>query len=166
VFSVALWAIVGASALHVVEEYFYPGGFLPAIREVAPSFTEAATPRFAILVNGVFLVLVVLAAAIGGRNLLFSLSIAALVGFNGVGHCLGSLRLRRYMPGTITGAALYLPLSVAAYALATRGENLGLAVAVAAAVVGLGWNAVPPLYLFIRAQPHRPRSRAGSAPNP
>lgn len=150
-YSVTLWTIVGASALHVVEEYLYPGGFLCAIREVAPRFTGAATPRFAVLVNGVFLVLVVLAAAIGGRSLLFSLSIAGLVGINGLGHCLGSLRLRRYMPGTVTGAVLYLPLSLAAYAIAIREEDLGLKVAVAAGVLGLAWNAVPPLYLFIHA---------------
>jgi Protein of unknown function with HXXEE motif len=156
VYGVALWAIVGASALHVGEEYLYPGGFLRAMRAVAPRFTGAATPWFAVLVNGAFLVLVVAAAAIGTRSLLFSLSIAALVGVNGAGHCLGSLRLRRYLPGTLTGAVLYLPLCATVYLFAVRDEDLGLVTGVAAGALGLGWNAIPGLYLFVRAQLHRP----------
>jgi hypothetical protein len=103
-----------------------------------------------VLVNGVFLVVVVFAAAIGEGSLLFSLSIAALIGLNGVGHCLGSLRFGRYLPGTLTGAALYVPLSVTAYAVAIHDEHVGLGIAVAASALGLGWNAIPPLYLFIR----------------
>lgn len=151
-YGAVLWAIVGASALHVGEEYLLPGGFLRAMREVAPRFAGTATPRFAVLVNGAFLVLVILAAVIGGRALLFSLSVAALVGFNGVGHCLGSLRLRSYLPGTLTGVALYLPLSVLAYVVAIHKEHLALDVVVAASVLGLAWNAIPPVYLVIRAQ--------------
>jgi Protein of unknown function with HXXEE motif len=155
VYSVALWAIVAASVLHVGEEYVYPGGFLRAMRTIAPRLAAAATPRFAMLVNGLFLVLVVAAAAIGSRSLLFSLSIAALVGVNGLGHCLGSLRLRRYMPGTFTGAALYLPLCLVAFAFAARDEDLAVGTAVAGCALGIGWNGIPPLYLLghARAQP-------------
>ncbi len=160
VYSLVLWAIVGASMLHVGEEYLSPGGFLHAMREIAPGITGAATPRFAALVNGAFLMLVVVAASLGERSLLFSLSIAALVGVNGAGHCLGSLRLRRYMPGTLTGAALYVPLCVTAYAFAIRDEDLALGVGLAAAALGLGWNAVPALYLLLHTQLRRPRSVA------
>jgi hypothetical protein len=152
VYSVVLWAIAGASGLHVGEEYVVPGGFLRAIRSVAPSFTNAATPRFAVLVNATFLVLALIAASIGSRNVLFSLSIAALVGVNGAGHLLGSLRLRRYMPGTVTGAALYLPLAGTAFVLAVHDEHLALGTALAAAVLGVAWNAVPALYLITHAQ--------------
>jgi Protein of unknown function with HXXEE motif len=152
VYGVTLWAIVVASALHVGEEYFYPGGFLKAMRAVAPRFAAAATPRFAILVNGMFLVLVVAAAAIGAGSVLFSLSIAALVGVNGLAHCLASLRARRYVPGTITGAAAYLPLCVTAYVFAVCDEDLTLATGMAAGAFGVGWNATPPLYLLIRSQ--------------
>jgi hypothetical protein len=151
-YGVALWAIVGASGLHICEEYVYPGGFLRAMRAVAPRFTRAATPRFAVVVNGAFLVLVLAAAAIGTRSLLFSLSIAALVCVNGIGHCVASLRLGRYMPGMLTGAALYLPLGVTAYAYAAREENLTLATAVAAGALGIAWNAIPALFLFAHAQ--------------
>lgn len=157
-YNVALWAIVAASVLHVGEEYVYPGGFLRAIRTVAPRLAAAATPRFAVLVNGLFLVLAVAAATIGPRSLFFSLSIAALVGANGLGHCLASLRLRRYMPGTFTGAGLYLPLCLIAFAFAARDEDLAVGTAVAACALGIGWNAIPPLYLLgharLRRTPH------------
>jgi hypothetical protein len=155
VYSAVLWAILGAAALHVAEEYRYPGGFLAAMRAVAPRLAGAATPALAVLVNGAFLALVLAAAAIGTRSLLFSLSVAALVAVNGAGHCLGSLRLRRYLPGTVTGAALYLPLAAAAYIAAVRDEQVGLATAVAAGVLGIAWNALPALYLVIRVQLQR-----------
>jgi hypothetical protein len=48
----------------------------------------------------------------------------------------------------LTGAALYVPLSVTAYAVAIHDEHVGLGIAVAAIALGLGWNAIPPLYLF------------------
>jgi hypothetical protein len=40
---------------------------------------------------------------------------------------------------------------VTAYAVAIHDEHVGLGLAVAASALGLGWNAIPPLYLFIRS---------------
>jgi hypothetical protein len=56
------------------------------------------------------------------------------------------------LPGTLTGVALYLPLSVLAYVVAMHEEHLALDVVVAASALGLAWNAIPPVYLVIRAQ--------------
>jgi hypothetical protein len=65
------------------------------------------------------------------------------------------------MPGTLTGATLYLPLSLTAYVYAARDENLTLVTAVAAGALGIAWNAIPALYLFAHAQMHRRPPLAG-----
>jgi hypothetical protein len=148
------WAFLGASVLHVTEEYGYPGGFLAGLREASPAFAPAATARFAFVINALFLALCVVAALVGARCLWLGLSIAALMLWNTLLHLGTSLKLRRYMPGTVTAVALYIPLGLFAYErfLASgRLDPTALAVSIA---LGLAWNLVPIGYLAL-ARKHR-----------
>ena len=61
--------------IHVIEEYGYPGGFLDWMRRSAPKFASLISVRFAVIVNGLFLLLCVIAAIVATRSLVFSLSI-------------------------------------------------------------------------------------------
>jgi len=49
---------------------------------------------------------------VGEKVLVFSMSVAGLLFINGLMHIIGCIRVKGYAPGVITGALLYVPLSV------------------------------------------------------
>jgi len=108
-------ALVGAALIHILEEYAYPGGFADALKSLLPKSAHLFTPRFHVLVNGVFLLLCLASALIGRANLVLSLSGFSLVFVNAILHLRGSIVTKGYYPGMISGALLYIPLAVYAY---------------------------------------------------
>jgi Protein of unknown function with HXXEE motif len=137
-----LWLLLVAAVLHVVEEWVWPGGFLSWFRELV-GFAEGLSMRLAVAVNAAFLALMAAAAIVADANPRFSLSAASLCFANGVLHVVGTVRTNRYSPGLVTGAVLYLPLAVAAYAAAADEidaadwiASLGLGASYQAAAIG------------------------------
>lgn len=53
--SFVYWMPAIAGALHVIEEFLWPGGFSVRFRAYRPENRCSFTPRFAIAVNGVML---------------------------------------------------------------------------------------------------------------
>jgi hypothetical protein len=148
-------AFVGAAALHVLEEYFYPGGFPDFMKKSSPVFAPFVTTSFAVLINGLFLVLCILGAIFGKNDLVFGLSIGSLLVFNGLTHLGGSLRARRYAPGLISGLLLYLPLGITAYVLFLRSGQLSLSQASLSVALGIAYQFVPVGYLGLAALTRR-----------
>lgn len=144
-----LWAFVGAAAIHVVEEFGYPGGFLETMRRFSARFAPAVTARLAVVVNGLFLLLCVTGAIVGDRSPFLDLSIASLLFFNTLMHIGGSIRARGYAPGLVSGILLYLPLSsYAVYLLITSGR-LTFTESIVAGLLGVLYQAVPLGYLAL-----------------
>ncbi len=140
-------AFVGAAVIHVLEEYGYPGGFTDWMKRFNPSFAPWITPRFAVVINGLFLVLCVAGAIAGRQSLLVGLSVASLLFFNGLIHLAGTIRGRHYAPGLVTGVLLYLPLASYTYYGLGRAGQLTLAMVLVSLVLGLLYQAVPIGYL-------------------
>jgi hypothetical protein len=63
-------------------------------------------------------------AFIGRANLVLSLSVFALVFANAVLHIRGAIVTKRYYPGVISGALIYIPLAVYAYTLFISSREL------------------------------------------
>jgi hypothetical protein len=108
-------ALPGAAAVHIFEEYVYPGGFPDALRKLLSRATPLFTPRFHLAVNGLFFLLCLSSAFIGKANLVLSLSVFGLVFANAVLHIRGAIVTKRYYPGVISGVLIYIPLAVYAY---------------------------------------------------
>ena len=144
-------AFVGAAVLHVWEEYFYPGGFPDFMKKNSPIFASHITTSFAILINGLLLFLCVLGAIFGRSAIIFGLSIASLLVFNGLTHLGGSLRTHRYAPGVISGLLLYLPLGITAYVLFLRSGQLSLPQALLSVALGMAYQIMPVGYLGLAA---------------
>lgn len=141
---VVLWLVVAASLLHVGEEYAWPGGFLAFMRRVAPSFTTGvATPAFAVAINGLMILGLVVAALVGPAVPSFALSGAALIALNGLGHLAAAVRTRGYAPGTVTGGLVYLPVAAAAFVAFAVAGRLTVGVAVVSVLLGVAYNLVP-----------------------
>jgi len=141
------FAILAAAMLHVLEEYAWPGGFPMFMRRMAPRFAPAVTTLFAVVVNGAFLLLCVLAVVIGPAAPVLGLSIAALLVVNGLTHIGGARRARRYAPGLISGVLLYLPLGAYAFYAALTSGWATPRQALMAGLLGLAYAAVPVVWL-------------------
>jgi hypothetical protein len=123
-----------AALLHVVEEYYVPGGFFDFVRRLGTGIAEQLTLPVAIVVNGLFLLLALLAAILWRDYPVPSLSIAGLLLVNALIHVAGSLRAKAYAPGLVTAVILYVPLSLAAFVIAAKESFVstqGLVVAMA-----------------------------------
>lgn len=138
-----------ASVLHVVEEYALPGGFMDLMRRLNPRFAPLVTTPMAIIVNGLQLILCILAILVGSGMLAFSLSIASLVFINGWVHIGACIRIRGYAPGVVTGALLYIPLGILAYYVFAESGQLTLAQAAISAILGLLFQFVPIAYFVL-----------------
>jgi hypothetical protein len=136
-----------AGILHVLEEFVYPGGFTAFMKKMAPWFAPFVTPAFGIVINGLFLFLTILAALLGRAIPVFGLSVAALLGINGLTHTLGALRVRRYAPGLLTGILLYPPLAILAYSWFLLSGGVSIGQGVGSLVLGAAYQLVPILYL-------------------
>ena len=107
------WLPLTFAALHIFEEFVWPGGFLEWYRSYRPEFAASLTPRFAIVINSILLVAGFALGWLGPtweRGLSFWLILSALLAANAIFHIIGVIRLHRYSPGVVTGTVLYLPL--------------------------------------------------------
>jgi hypothetical protein len=150
VVTLALWLVAAAGALHVLEEYVWPGGFLDAMRRVAPGYAFAVNRSMAVIINGLmFLVLCTAPFAADGAPL-FALSAAGLVAVNGWSHIAGSIRLRGHIPGVVIGLFVYQPAAAFAYFQFARAHRLTSPVLMGSVLLGAAYHLVPLGYFATR----------------
>jgi len=142
-------AFLAISLIHMGEEYFFPGGFPDFMKRLNPRFAALITTRFAVIINGLQLVVCIAAMIVGRNQVVFSLSVAGLLLTNGLIHIMGCIRARGYAPGVVTGVLLYLPLSVYAYAFFWNSGQITLMEGAASGMLGILYQVVPIGYLAI-----------------
>jgi hypothetical protein len=146
----ALWLVAAAGALHVLEEYVWPGGFPDAMRRVAPGYAFAVNRTMAVVINGLmFVVLLVAPFTVHGAPLL-ALSAAGLVAVNGWSHIAGSIRGRGYVPGTVTGLFVYQPVAAFAYLQFAHAGQLAGPIFAGSLLLGAAYHLVPLGYFAAR----------------
>lgn len=133
-----LWAPLGAAALHIVEEFFLPGGFPAWYRRYMAGIQESITRRFLILINIGLLVLCydVVAFRSSLLSVAYWLTITALLASNAFWHAWGAIRTRSYSPGLFTGLVLYIPLASYGYVRLLRSGNASVWTAIATILIG------------------------------
>jgi hypothetical protein len=92
---------------------------------------------------------------VASKGLVFSLSVASLLFFNGLAHLAGTVRAKRYAPGVISGVLLYLPLALYAFCLCAGAGRLTLAAGAMAGLLGVLYQAVPIGYLGLSSMARR-----------
>jgi hypothetical protein len=149
-----LWASLFAVAAHLFEEFVFPGGFLAWHRRYRPEHAASITPRFAFVVNGLLLFLL-LAIGINGPSspvgIFQWLTLAALLVTNAAFHIRAVINTRAYSPGVVTAAFLYIPLGVYGYYWLLRTGAAPVGTAAVALVLGGS-------YPLVSAALHRMRS--------
>lgn len=137
----ALWTLPAALLWHQTEEWFWPGGFLPWFnREVAGSDAD----EFPITRGNAFVINCVVgwglmgaAAHAGMRRPSLAATALAFNAANGAMHVTIAARERRWNPGAVTSAALFLPLGAAGLAAVARDPRGGVRPLATGLAVGL-----------------------------
>jgi uncharacterized protein with HXXEE motif len=169
------WAPLGAAALHIGEEFVYPGGFASWDRAYRPSIRNSITPRMHVVVNALLLVACASVGisgmpggvvGVGGQRLGSVipaslavpgwLALAALLFSNAVFHVVGTCATKRISPGVRTGVLLYVPLALFGYWHFLRAGDVSVVMAGAATAVGGSYH-------LWAALAHRWRSRRREA---
>jgi hypothetical protein len=107
------WLVWPIAALHTIEEYIWPGGFLKYFNAIAwrsPDPYGPLTARRAFLtdaVAGVFNPVAIVALSVVYLPAIWFFINVLLI--NGFFHITETLKTGRYFPGAVTGALLYIP---------------------------------------------------------
>lgn len=131
-----LWLVVAAIAVHFIEEYAmnFPGWALRF-------FSMPITSEDFHLVNASVSLYAIACAVVGWRLPAFSLTIAGLIGLNGLFHAGASLVVGGYSPGAVTGLVLFVPVAIATYRAAYRAGVASTRALAISLLAGAGWHA-------------------------
>jgi hypothetical protein len=83
------------------EEYFYPGGFMDVMKRLNPKFAQLVTVPMAVIINGLQLLLCIIAIVVGENGIVFSMSVAGLLFTNGLMHIMGCVKAKGYAPAIL-----------------------------------------------------------------
>jgi hypothetical protein len=158
-----------AFGLHVTEEFIFPGGAADWFKAYRPRYASAFTPSYLFKLNalplvGSFLVCLGAFDYVGGFSfggVRAWLAFVSLQGFNAAFHLRGTIELRRYSPGLVTGVLLYLPLAVLGFACLVHTGVVDLLSAVVCLLIGAVFQPVLDLIKERRMQPATPRPGIG-----
>lgn len=155
------WSLAIAAALHIVEEFVWPGGFMKWWISYRPATAEHVSNRFLIFINSLLMVMAILVGYAvhfpKGNGVAAWLTLAALLFSNAIFHILGAIQTRRYSPGMITGIFLYFPLAIIGYWHFLLIGRATVPTAICAALLGGSYH-------FISFARHRRRGRLATTP--
>jgi hypothetical protein len=154
-----LKALPLAAAAHVFEEFVFPGGFRAWYARYRPETAVSFTTTFAVGINALFLVVcsLPLLSVPSPQAIALWLTLAAVVFGNAVFHARGTLKMREYSPGVVTGVLLYMPLAVVGFLHFVQVGEATLGTAIVAALLGGSYS----LFTVIN---HRRRARRVARP--
>lgn len=126
------WIPLACAALHLTEEFAWPGGFIAWYRWYRSDYASAITRPYIVGVNALLVVLTIAIGLLGdtARGAALWLAAAALLGINGIWHLQATVRGGRYSPGLVTGMLLYVPMAIGGfvYLLSTGRASVGTAI--------------------------------------
>jgi Protein of unknown function with HXXEE motif len=108
------WAVPVCFGLHIIEEFFWPGGFRVWYRGYRPQ-VAGTSQAYYYKANAVYFTAALLVPLLGhGPDgvLIWSGILFCNLIFT---HVRGALKTGRYSPGIVTGCVLYVPLFAASY---------------------------------------------------
>ena len=158
--TVVRWLPLGAVALHLIEEFAWPGRFAGWYRWYRPERAASVTTGFLVRINVLLVVMALIPGMMGFSpyGVAFWLVVASIAAANGAFHLWATIVTRRYSPGVVTGCIVYLPLAVFGFWYFWRRGLASPATVVQAALIG-------PAYNIYAVWNHRRRARlAGRDP--
>jgi hypothetical protein len=136
------WAPFVAASLHIVEEFFFPGGFPEWDRAYRSHLAKSITKRLHIVINAL-LILLTLSIAMSTHtegSVAAWLTLASLLFGNAIFHLVGTVKTKRYSPGVVTGLLLYVPMAIFGYAYFLRTRQASKGTALVALLLGASYQ--------------------------
>ena len=140
-----------AAVIHVLEEFFLPGGFIESAKNTLAKInlsriSGALDNNLVFVINAMFILLCIINIFFGGTVLHYS--IAALILFNAITHIAVSIINKRYVPGLVTSVLIYIPLAVYIFStFGKTGDEMILALA-----IGILLNFIPMSIVLVRTR--------------
>ena len=138
------WAPLAAAALHIFEEFVFPGGFMKWYSAYKPEIKKSISKRFLFFINLGLLILCYDIGALKENSINISiilwLGVIALLAANGAWHLKAVWKTKTYSPGVVTGAVIYIPLAVYGYIYFLQTGLVSIWIAIAAFVVGASYQ--------------------------
>lgn len=154
------WSLAIAAAVHIFEEFVWPGGFKTWWRTYRPDTAGSVSNGYLVFINALLIAMTILIALTlqtpRGNGVAAWLTFAALLFSNAIFHVIGAVETRRYSPGMVSGVLLYLPLAVLGFSYFLRTGRASGGTALAAVLIGGSYH-------FIAFANHRRRARAAVA---
>ena len=149
------WAPLAAAALHIFEEFVFPGGFMKWYSAYKPEIKKSISKRFLFFIN---LGLLILCYDIGALressiniSIILWLGVTALLAANGAWHLKAVWKTKTYSPGVVTGTVIYIPLAVYGYIYFLQTGQVSIWIAIAALIVGASYQLWSNLFHLSRA---------------
>lgn len=139
-----------ASALHIIEEYVFPGGFIKAFNNLLPRASHLFTNKFHIVVNSVFVLLCLLGTLIGKTNLVLSMSCFGLIFANAILHIRGAIVQKGYYPGVISAIFIYIPITLYAYFYFITSQKITWIQAGISFLLGVSYMVILMVYVLVQ----------------
>lgn len=157
------WAPLAAAALHIAEEFAFPGGFAAWDRSYRPDIRKSISARFHVIINAALLLACLQVALLSKADdaptqriaVAAWLTLSALLFSNALFHAVGTLQTKRYSPGLVTAVTLYVPVTVYGYAHFLWSGEASVLTACAAAIVGGSYHLWAGLLHKLRAGSNR-----------
>lgn len=153
------WSLAIAAAIHIFEEFVWPGGFQAWWRIYRPATAAGASDRFLVGINALLLVMTIITAMAvrypRGNGVAAWLTTAALLFSNAIFHIIGAIETKQYSPGMVSGILLYMPLALIGYTQFLRTGRASIGTAICAAILGGSYH-------FISFARHRRKARAAN----
>ena len=158
------WAPLAAAALHIFEEFVFPGGFMKWYSAYKPEIKKSISKRFLFFIN---LGLLILCYDIGALressiniSIILWLGVMALLAANGAWHLKAVWKTKTYSPGVITGTVIYIPLAVYGYIYFLQTGQASIWIAIAAFTVGASYQLWSNLFHIYRAKPTKDNEKS------
>jgi hypothetical protein len=139
-----------AAALHILEEYIYPGGFAQAFNKLMPRASHLFTVKFHVAVNGIFFLMCIIAAMIGKANLIVSLSLFGLIFINAILHIREVIIRKGYYPGVVTGLFIYIPITIYTYYYFVSTQHITWSQVMLSFVLGISYMVALMIYVLVQ----------------
>lgn len=136
------WTPLVVAALHMCEEFVFPGGFIAWDKDYRPDIRKSVNIRFLVIINGLLLVLCYDAGALRSSSWGIPVWLIAtgLLFANAIWHVVGLFKTRKYSPGVVTGIALYIPLTIYGFVQYTYFQQYPIALACLWLAIGASYQ--------------------------
>lgn len=157
---ILFWILPFTVALHITEEFVYPGGFRRWYRNYKPKIASSLTTKFLVTVNSILIIICIIPILISDKpqGAALWLTIVAILFSNSLFHIAGGIRSRQYSPGIITSIIFYLPMSIFGYWFFISTEQASFETALFSFLLGSA-------YQWWSLYNHQRRSKANESKN-